>query len=293
MNYQTKIDLIKSEGFTLVDQFLSREDIDYLSSYIDNLYKSNDGVNTTSDTTPVVQDLIGKDQNFDLIIEKIISNEIFDNIAKSLLGSNYKIWEISSRISIGSDSGLSMHQDSPGQMNFWLLLNDQKSKSGVTAFFPKSHILPRLANKISWSAILISKYFLRPLLGKKGEYAFFINRCWHARLPNHLKIQNKTLAIGMFAEGSSFVPKLSNKKILKEILPNLHKRLSYEEGYFKKDRFYINNSGNNNYVMMIESFKNFNFNTHSIKVLFLHLIFFPIIIIKKLRSIFKTILNRV
>jgi len=286
MEYNQYIKTIKEIGYASADRFLSKEDLDYLKKFIYKRLNDNVDVNKTSDTTPVLLNLLGSDKNFDKIIEKIISNNFFDRTAKSLLGENYKIWEVSSRVSNSKDSGLSMHQDAPGQMNFWLLLNDQNDKSGVTGFLPKSHQFPRIAKKISWANIKIAKYFLEPLLGNEGDFAFFINRSWHARLPNNLKKNNETLAIGMFAEGSSFTPSAKNFIIDPITCPNLYNRISLTGGKIIDSVFYINKTEDNNFLINIEKINKFSLNKNSITTVLLHLIFYPVLILKKLISLY-------
>lgn len=267
----SKIKEIKRNGYSLFTNeiILEESDMNKLKSFLKYQFDNDIGLNVKSDTTPVIDDILGRDKEIDKIIEKIILNEVFQKVTSEILGKNFKIWEISSRISIGTDKGLSMHQDAEGQMNFWFILSDQQKPSGVTAFLPKSHLFDRTASKVGWSPIAISRFFLKPLIGKEGNFAFFINKTWHARLPNISGENNFTMAIGMFAEDSSF----TGNSVYKS------RDLSHIEKIKKYLLFENNNTQNESFCMSIERNNKIN-----IKTFLLNILFFPILIIRKFKN---------
>ena len=273
VNLTSYINELKDNGYTLIKEnpILLEEDRLKLKKFLKHQFENKINLNLKSDNTPVINNIIGRDKEIDLIIQKIVLSDTFINITKEILGENFKIWEISSRISIGTDRGLSMHQDAKGQMNFWFILSDQLKPSGVTAFLPQSHLLGRIASKVGWSPINISRFFLKPLLGKDGDFAFFINKTWHARLPNLSGEDNFTLAIGMFSQDSDFS---GNNQYLNINLDHLD----------KLKRYLINNNlskgEQETYCMKIEKINKFN-----LKIFILNILFFPINFLRKIKNL--------
>ena len=184
-----------------------------------------------------------------------------------------------------------MHQDAKGQLNFWLLLNDQPFNNGVTLFFKGSHLLPRWAQKVSWHNINISKFFMKPLIGKKGDFAFFINKTWHGRSKNLTKDINYTLGIGLFAEGSKFKPNLDLiNKIDKQKTPEFYLRCSLDNMKLDENGSYLvsydDKKNQNNYCMSIEKLNVLDFIKQAqkyIQLFIMECIFFiPYKILKKI-----------
>ena len=114
------------------------------------MYKINEESLDYSSNAPVLQNLYGRDKTIDEYLNKIIINHEFISTFEKILGKNFKIWEISTRYSMGYDKGLEMHSDGRGQMNFIMYLNDQLDPEGVTTVWPRSHLLNRLAGFTSW-----------------------------------------------------------------------------------------------------------------------------------------------
>lgn len=273
INLSKHLDEIKNNGYTLISgtPILTQEDKSKLKNFLKYQFENKINLNLTSDNTPVINNIIGRDKEIDLIIEKLVLSKNFIEISKEILGENFKIWEVSSRISTGTDSGLSMHQDAKGQMNFWFILSDQLKPSGVTAFLPKSHLFDRIASKVGWSPINISRFFLKPLLGKDGDFAFFINKTWHARLPNIYEDDNFTFAIGMFSQDSNFK---GNKEYLNINLDHINKLKKYMVYDYKS------NDEKETYCMKIEKIRKFN-----LKIFILNTLFYPINLIRKIKNL--------
>lgn len=186
-------------------RLLNLDELQELQSLIHELFQ-NDPVVDWGSGAPVIVNLPGKDPRLDVLLDKIVSHEKVKSILFEVLGSHYKLWEASVRRSDPGDKGLLVHQDSPGQTNLTVLLSDGLSGAGATAFFAKSHRLPRWAHRISWSRVRIAKPWLTPLRGEEGEFAFFLNRTWHARLANDSSQTNDALQLAFFPVGGSFVP---------------------------------------------------------------------------------------
>ena len=89
------INNIKKNGYSKSSDIISNNDIEILKAEILKIFSNYSNVNTHSDVTPVTNSLIGFNKNIDSIIEKILLSAKFREIATSLLGNNYKIWDIS------------------------------------------------------------------------------------------------------------------------------------------------------------------------------------------------------
>jgi len=268
MNFSIK--KLKKFGFFSGNDFiLSEEEVNILVAKIDGMYKDklNEKLLDYSSNAPVLQNLYGRDKIVDSYLNKIVNNDQFKNTFETILGKNYKIWEISTRYSMGYDKGLEMHSDGKGQMNFIMYLNDQMNSEGVTAIWPRSHLLNRLSNFTSWRNMsFIWRFFTKPLNGKKGNYFFFINKTWHGRLPKKNNKITKALFFGCYSEGSSYNP-ISGSELNYKNLENseLKKRISFEDGKFNKNtgEFIISykshSQENKTFAYKIERFSFINF----------------------------------
>ena len=78
----SKINEIKQNGFSLFtnENILEESDITKLKSFLKYQFDNNIGLNVKSDTTPVIDDILGRDKEIDKIIEKIILNEVFKKL---------------------------------------------------------------------------------------------------------------------------------------------------------------------------------------------------------------------
>lgn len=251
---------IEKKGYTHFKNILNLEDVNELEQIIDDLHISySQKINKTSTNADVLISILGLNSRLDHFVEKIIMNPIINKKLKDVMGNNFKIWTVNTRISKGRDIGLGMHSDSPGQANLWFFLNDQILPNGVTGVISGSHIFPRICNKLALSFIGVSKYLMEPLLGKAGDCSMFLNKTWHGRLPSNLNIENKILAIGIFCEGSKYIPMPEAKKLININSEYLQKKFGIKNSLSKIDQEYykINSTGQIPYALEIEK-NNFN-----------------------------------
>ncbi|WP_032924547.1 putative 2OG-Fe(II) oxygenase [Leptospira santarosai] len=206
LEVENTIRSLKKNGFALgYGQVLSDSEIQEFEVIIKRLLSDGAIVKDFSSNALGITGLAGRDPDLDLLLNKIVSSPQIKLVLTNVLGNEYKIWQINARVSEINDSGLLLHQDSPGETNLVFLLKDQDSKDGCTGFYPGTHLIPRWAKKISWSKISISRFLIKPLLGKKGQHAFFFNKTWHARFPNHKK-ERFVVLISFFPIDGIFTP---------------------------------------------------------------------------------------
>lgn len=291
---------IKKNGYFRSDNsnILSDEDLNKLVNKIDGLFEIYEKELDYSSNAPVLRNLHGRDKEIDKYLEKILTNDGFKNTFENILGSNYKIWEISCRYSLGYDKGLEMHSDGKGQMNFVMYLNDQINPQGVTSIWTRSHLIYRLADYVSWRNMsFIWKYFTKPLTAKKGSYFVFLNKTWHGRLPKNNNNITKALFFGCYCEGSTFDPIFKSENYFNQVEEKeLKKRLKLNNGQFNKQKgtFFIDfmkyNRKNLPFALKIEKlnsislFKNLD---QFILIFLIELFLFIPYRIYRLRSLFK------
>lgn len=266
-------------------QILSKTEINELENLIKKLYEDK------SKEIKTFNNIIGLDKKLDKLLEKILTNsEIQSNLLK-LLGENYLLRHASARFNDPNDKGLSMHQDSLGEVSLTFLVNDQNE--GSTFFIPGSQLIPsnkNLAPKVSWNSLKVLNlinFFIFKAKGEAGSYYYFINRTWHGRLPGKTDKKNLSLFFSFFP-----VSAIRNDLITKDLEynskfnldkitePNLKKFLSREN--YKKAVENYNNSKNfialsmqvNSYNIIIKNL--FYFIFVILKLFFLELVFFPI-----------------
>ena len=258
---------IKNKGFFASNQkIFTEKELSTLTIYIDELFELNKESLDNSSNAPVIQHLYGRNKKIDYFLEKIVTNNEFKLAFESILGKNYKIWEVSCRNSMGFDKGLELHSDGKGQMNFVLYLNDQKKPQGVTSLWPRSHLIHRLSDFTSWrNMIFIWKYFTKPLTAEKGSHFFFLNKTWHGRLAKKNQNITKALFLSGFSEGSTMYPIKGSEKYISNVTHiELKRILILDEGIHntKEGTFYINFSDKKNndvpYALYIEKFNILN-----------------------------------
>lgn len=141
------------------------------------------------------------------IIDRVVSNSEVRSILESVLGQDYKIWQIDYRRSVKGDEGLALHQDAPGQLNICIMLSNNIDYEGSTVFLTGSHLLPKriadLKVKLSPSLMETLRLFFSHLSGNVGDIAFFFNRTWHGRYPNNSCRTNEVILLGLFPVGAS------------------------------------------------------------------------------------------
>ncbi|EKP04893.1 MULTISPECIES: putative 2OG-Fe(II) oxygenase [Leptospira] len=286
LEVENTIHCLKKNGFALgYGQVLSDSEIQEFEVIIKRLLFDADVAKDFSSNALTITGLAGRDPDLDFLLNKIVSSPQIKLVLTNVLGDEYKIWQINARVSETNDSGLLLHQDSPGETNLVFLLKDQDSKDGCTGFYPGTHLIPRWAKKISWSKISISKFLIKPLLGKKGQHAFFFNKTWHARFPNNNKKERFVVLISFFPVDGIFTPDVfmkDSKRDQRSI--ELNQLLSVSNGVEKFNENQVRVIGTKvlnvepAYAIGIE--RNFSFSIGSIflyvKLFVLEMIFKPI-----------------
>ncbi len=145
------------------------------------------------------------------ILNQLLKNSLVKYLLETILGPNYKIWQITYRRSEPGDRGLFLHQDGVGETNISILLSDNHSVNGSTAFLPCSHHLPRLLQTLNLSVppeliTYLSPLFLQHLNGYAGDIGLFFNKTWHCRHCNSSNQIYDVILISLFPEGSLFGP---------------------------------------------------------------------------------------
>jgi putative 2OG-Fe(II) oxygenase len=141
-------------------------------------------------------------------INKVVNNANIKVILQSVLGNDYKIWQIALRRSSPGDKGLYLHQDSMGETGLVILLTDNLAGDGATFFLPKSHLLSKTARKLGVEAPAFLVNFmcglLKPFTGKAGDIGFFFNRTWHGRFSNTSTRNHDAILISFFPSGATY-----------------------------------------------------------------------------------------
>lgn len=198
---------LKKYGFAKgAGKILSVDEMLELKQIVNELFKDESIVNRNSANAPVVVNLPGRNPRLDRLLEKVVSHEDVRSVLAQVLGDDYKIWQVNARRSEVGDKGLLLHQDAPGETNLAVLLSDNLSGAGATAFLAKSHKLPRWASRISWSRVRLAAPWLTALKGETGDYAFFFNRTWHARRENSSSQAHDIILISFFPRGAVYTP---------------------------------------------------------------------------------------
>ena len=136
------------------------------------------------------------------LLNKLISAPEVEEVLQSVLGPVYKIWQINFRRSLPSDKGLSLHQDSPGQVNMCILLSDNSQGDGATVFLPSTHMLKERIRELKLEASSGVFNLIRPMLtmlsGRAGDVGFLFNRTWHGRTPNKTAQFQDIIMLGFY-----------------------------------------------------------------------------------------------
>lgn len=152
---------------------------------------------------------LGLSDTFDSLFCKLITAPAVRSAIEDVLGKGYKLQGASLRRSESTDSGLKLHLDAPGQLEFMVLIEDALGASGTTAFVPGSHKYPVTAR--GGAMDFIHPKFLRPFLktasGAAGDgFLFFTGRTWHGRLPSTDQCAHTGLFISFYAAGYEYKP---------------------------------------------------------------------------------------
>ncbi len=259
----TTIATLKKNGFAKLPQkVLSDQEIKEFETIIDRLHADKSISVDYSANSPSAASLIGRDERLDAMLNKILSHPEVQGVLSEVVGSDFKIWEISTRISMDDDPGLGLHVDAVGQCNLAYLINDQTTPAGVTSFWPGSHLLSRtfidrVGAALDWMGAYHWKKMLTPLTGTAGDVAFFVNKTYHGRLPAPASGgKRKIILMGCFPVGSKFKPIAQQIPFESISQPELRKRLVTSEGVHPgKDGFVIvgpEGAKSTSYTMSIE-----------------------------------------
>ena len=142
------------------------------------------------------------------LLDKIISDNNVGTVLDSVLGPDYKIWQVNLRRSIPGDKGLYLHQDARGETNLCIHLSSNSSGAGATIFLPGSHLIKTRMkqSRIETPPLLLRwlKFLITPLTGEAGDISFFFNRTWHGRARNPLTQSFDVILISFFPAGTAF-----------------------------------------------------------------------------------------
>ena len=237
--------------------------------------------------------VIGIDNRIDELLEKILSNPEIQKTLSVLLGKNYLLRKIVVRYNEPDDKGLMLHQDSIGEVSLMILVNDQLD--GSTVFFQGSQLIPsekHLASKVSWNSLKLmnkAKYFLMPAIGNAGDYYYFLNRVWHGRKPGNSHKTKIALFFPCYPVASKdkhlFLKNSLNSEFDWESVtqPTLKKNISRQDYYSDILKFEKSSDKAFPLCMKVNSLDQISKNKvyfafTILKIIFLEILFFPIII---------------
>ena len=160
---------IASDGFVKGEiSLMETKDLDRLTHLISDLRSEQLKKNNTS---PFLK-LVGRNQELDLLLEKLISNKYVLDVLNVLVGKDYLMMAPTARFSSSGDEGLGLHQDAIGETGLLFLLTNQNP--GSTVMFKSSHKFPgRIVNQLSWNSnklINLISFFSDSISGKKGDF---------------------------------------------------------------------------------------------------------------------------
>jgi non-haem Fe2+, alpha-ketoglutarate-dependent halogenase len=141
------------------------------------------------------------------LLNLIFSAPHIQSVLKSVLGADYKIWQLNFRRSMPGDKGLCLHQDSSGEFGMSILLSKSKKGEGATVFLPGSHLVPTTMKEwkmeVPPSLLMKMRDLYSPLTGEVGDVAFFFNRTWHGRFSNTSKNSQDCILVSFFPAGKT------------------------------------------------------------------------------------------
>ena len=264
-------------------KLLSCAEINELESLISN------NLDSESKRKGIFENIIGINKRIDELIEKILTNPEIESTLLKILGKNYLLRHVSVRYNEANDEGLTLHQDSIGELSLMVLINDQPD--GSTFFFPGSQLIPsdkHLAFKVAWNSlklINLTKFFLTMANGNAGNYYYFLNRTWHGRMPGKLDDNKISLFFDFFPVSARrkdlifddpYTLKIKNKKITQKKLQEVLSRKNYDLA-LKHNNINYNQSLSVRTNSLEIIFKNiFYFIFLTLKLILLEVMFFPI-----------------
>ncbi|HHZ84036.1 MAG TPA: putative 2OG-Fe(II) oxygenase [Candidatus Marinimicrobia bacterium] len=296
---------LKKYGFAKgAGNILMPHEVLELKKFINELFEDESIHIETSSNDSSILTILGRNPRIDQLLEKIICHEDVQFVLSQVLGCDFKIWEVLVRRSDPGNTGIGLHQDALGQTNLVFSLSDNLSGSGATAFFSKSHILPRwVVSRISWYPMWIASYLLTPLKLECGDSAIFFNRTWHARLVNNTSQFHDVIMIGIFPQGGLYgPPKWIQDRLERWQGSPLHRLLDASVGtrVMEDGRFQVisqqNNQINESYAMSLESgkceYRDWDQMLLYFKLIFLELVFFPLrLMYRLLRALLRPLIH--
>jgi non-haem Fe2+, alpha-ketoglutarate-dependent halogenase len=142
------------------------------------------------------------------LLNSVFLNPDIQLVLKSVLGPDYKIWQINFRRAMPGDRGLYLHQDSLGEFGLVILASEKSGDEGATMFLSGSHRIQKTMKdwKIEMPPYLLMKIssFFTPLTGKIGDVAFFFNRTWHGRYSNASNHSHDCIMVSFYPAGASY-----------------------------------------------------------------------------------------
>jgi putative 2OG-Fe(II) oxygenase len=251
----------------------------------------------------VFQNIIGINKRIDELLEKILINPEIKNTLLKMLDKNYFLRHITARYNEPNDKGLTLHQDSIGEVSLMVLVNDQLD--GSTFFFPGTQLIPsnrHMAFKVSWNSLKLMKvtnHFLMLANGNAGGYYYFLNRTWHGRTPgkpNKTKLslffdffpvsaKRKDLLKGEFIYRSNVKWELATQPNLNKISSKKNYNTAVETFEKTSDAIYSLSMKANSYNTILKN--KFYFTYIILKLIFMEILFIPI----TLKRFFKNLIS--
>jgi len=142
-----------------------------------------------------------------LLVHELLAVPYVRKFLESVLGINYKVWQVNWRVCSPSDGGLYLHQDALGEFNLTVLLDESFEMEGSTIFVRGSHLFKKRLGSRSLSSRMFKfgRGLLSYMKGPPGAVGFFFNRTWHGRYPSATCDRSKTvLLISLFPEADCF-----------------------------------------------------------------------------------------
>lgn len=212
MTLSPLINNLKSEGFVNFGRApLSSHELDELiqlsRDVADSLSSDHPGrISVEKSGVGIVQSLPQHHHRIAKLLDLIFINPDIQLALKSVLGPDYKIWQINFRRAMPGDRGLYLHQDSLGEFGLVILASESNDGEGATIFLPGSHLVPRTMKdwKIEMPPYLLMKIrnLFTSLTGQVGDIAFFFNRTWHGRCSNASNNSNDCIMMSFYPAGA-------------------------------------------------------------------------------------------
>jgi len=205
-----KIDELKRQGFVnLGSSFLSEIEINELCTLSKKIFEETSSGHP--DYLPAksgargVRRLPQHHPRLVELLDQVFTNGAIKQTLATLLGQDYKIWQVNMRQSSPGDRGLYLHQDAPGEVGVIILLSDNINGCGATALLPGSHLVPKRMRdfrvEIPPLLLIFLRFLFAPLTGKAGDVCFFFHRTWHGRFSNQSPNARDAIFISFFPAG--------------------------------------------------------------------------------------------